>query len=192
MIRQVAATVTAFALGASALLAQPVLAETTGGDAARVGSTFKDRVRDAPRGIDITRVRVSKDRKVHVTLAGRNLTARRAQIADTYFDTRRGDPGPEFRLTAFSRNDSDNRAGRFLLATERWAGGKRVHCNGASARFQTGRDKVRLVVPTSCLRRPGAVRVSTALWDVKRYTKRGWEGIPDYAPAKKRWYRSVR
>jgi hypothetical protein len=193
MIRHVAATVTALALGASALLTQPVLAALTGADAAtRATSTFKDRARDAPRAIDIVRVTVAKGSKVKVTLSGRNFTASRAQIADTYFDTRRGDAGPEFRFTAFSRNDGDNREGRFLLATERWAGGKRVNCSGASARFNTGRDKIRLAVPKSCLRRPKAVRVNTAVWDVTDYTSTGWTGIVDYAPAKKHWYGAVR
>jgi hypothetical protein len=190
MIRSVAATATALALGASALLAPPVFAGTTG-DAART-ATFKDRVRDAPRAIDIARVTVSKGKKVRVILSGRNFKADRAQIADTYFDTRRGDAGPEYRLTAFSRNDGDNRKGRYLLATERWAGGKRVHCSGASARFNTGRDKIRLAVPKSCLRRPKAVRVNTAVWDVTDYTNSGWTGLVDYAPAKKQWYPRVR
>lgn len=156
---------------------------------------FSDRDHDARRGIDIVRVAVTKaagKSKIFVTLSGRNFRARRAQIADTYFDTRRKDRGPEFRLTAFSRNDGDAHEGRFLLATERWAGGKRVHCTGASARFNTGRDKIRLAVPKSCLGHPKRIRVNTAVWDVTDYTSSGWEGRYDYAPAKKRWYPAVR
>ncbi len=182
-------------VAASLFLIGPVAAvpedDATSAVATRV---FGDRARDARRGIDIVRVVVTNAAsrsKVFVTLSGRNFKARRAQIADTYFDTRRRDRGPEFRFTAFSRNDRDSHAGRFLLATERWAGGKRVHCTGAWARFNTGRDKIRLAVPKSCLGRPDRVRVNTAVWDVTDYTKSGWEGRYDYAPAKKHWFRAV-
>ena len=191
-----AAYVVVLALSTSALpAAQAVAMPETGEKAAQTTRVFNDPVRDAPRAIDITRVSVTKSakqNKIYVTLTGRNFKSNRTQVADTYFDTRGKDAGPEFRLTAFSRNDGDNRKGRFLLATERWAGGKRVQCSGAVARFNTGRDKIRLAVPKACLERPRAVRVNTSVWDVTKYTDRGWKGFADYAPREKRWYRWVR
>lgn len=187
--------VVAGVVAASLFLIGPAAAVPTDDATSAVASrTFSDRARDARRGIDIVRVAVrnaANRSKVHVTLSGRNFKARRAQIADTYFDTRRRDRGPEFRFTAFSRNDRDSREGRFLLSTERWAGGKRVHCTGAWARFNTGRDKIRLAVPKSCLARPARIRVNTTVWDVTDYTRSGWEGRYDYAPAKRHWYPAV-
>ena len=191
-----AAYVVVLALSTSALPAGHALAMSAGGAQAGPSTqVFNDPVGDAPRAIDITRVSVTKSaskKKIFVTLSGRNFKGNRTQIADTYFDTRRKDGGPEFRLTAFSRNDGDSRKGLFLLATERWSGGQRVRCGGALARFNTGRDKIRLAVPKACLERPKAVRVNTAVWDVTKYTSRGWKGFADFAPREKRWYRWVR
>jgi len=186
------AYVLVLALSAVALPAGPALGMPSSDDSGlRSTRVFNDPARDAFRAIDITGVSVTKaanKNKIYVTLSGRDFKGSRTQIADTYFDTRRKDAGPEFRLTAFSRNDGDNRKGRILLATERWAGGKRVLCRGALARFQTGKDKIRLAVPKACLEQPKAVRVNTAVWDVTKYTEQGWTGYADFAPGEKRWY----
>jgi len=188
-----AAYVLVLALCTAVLPAAPSVGMLTSQSAA--SPVFRDRVGDAARAIDIKRVAVTKTAakaKIYVTLIGRNFSGRRAQIADTYFDTRSKDAGPEFRFTAFNRNDADDRQGSFLLATESWAGGDRVRCSGALARFTTGKDKIRLAVPKACLGRPKAVRVNTAVWDVKRYTAKGWKGFPDFAPREKGWYPWVR
>lgn len=198
MTRRAAATAAALAVSGSLLLAVPAsgfVGDASAESRLEPSAVFSDQRGDARRGIDITRVAVTKRasaRKISVTLASPNFAAKRAQIADVYFDTRRRDAGPEYRIVAFSRKDPDSRKGTVLLSTERWAGGKRLRCGEVSAKFALATDRIRVAAPKGCLNRPKAVRVNATVWDVTDYTRNGWEGYPDYAPAKKRWYRWVR
>jgi hypothetical protein len=145
------------------ILSAVVLAMLPTSPASAAVWTKSDRNDRANWGGDIAFVRVANaPRKLHVdTSMHYDRNNRGLERIKVFVDTRRHNPGPEFRLTYVPASDRIvlHRVGRFRISggTKRW-------CGGAEAFYGVSARAVHVEIPRWCMRirgeRPGAVRVA--------------------------------
>lgn len=148
---------------------------------------FRDRTRDAVRGIDVHAAGVwNKDRDdcYWVTITG-DFSMRRAQVIQVVYDTDRRYQGYEYSAFAYSPKDGDKRRGHFVV--RHYKVGKKVRsvyvACPAYSRFDISGGEIRLGVAKSCFGRPVHVRVQVQFFDITKYRKNNrWRGRVDYLP----------
>jgi hypothetical protein len=166
------------AVGVATLLASLTVATP----AAAAVRTFHDRAGDTGVRADITTVRVSNS-DTRVAVAARVGRINFEDFFTFWFDTVPANAGPEYKVVVFPNSDGITlkRLGSF------GASGTTVSCGGLRAQADAfGEDLVRVSVPRSCMRNPGAVRVSLRA----RY-KFPERTIADWAPAERAFFGSV-
>lgn len=166
---------------AAPVVAAFLLVGAIGGPADANVRKFNDRRGDAPRSIDIRKVRVDNStrhrNKVIVRIKQRRLRA--GDSVSVYFDTKRKNRGPEFRITAHYASEYS------MVRMKTWTKrDKGVTC-GYRYRLRMYASGVsRATVHRKCLGKPGRVRVAVK-------TSRDGPGH-DWARAKRRWLGRVK
>lgn len=138
---------------------------------------FQDETRQNASAIDIRQVTVDNSttspKKVIAAINSRALEL--DDQINVYYDTRRGDPGPEFYLAAGVSSEYAFRR------VENWRNnGTVTTCRGDDVRAAAGATRVRVAIPRHCMDNPGRVRVAVHYQSTD-------DTRQDWARARHRW-----
>ncbi len=165
---------------AMAMTSVAALAPTLGpgvGPAAADVSRFADNLNDAPRRIDVERVRVDNGNRIEVTTFVDNLRRSPFSGLAVYFDTRRRDRGPEFFIAGGLVQGTDWQAVRI----ENWRLGNAhllIRCD-SDLRLHYQSDRATFSIDRNCFHDPKRIRVSVKAQTNTRH---------DWAPKRHRFY----
>lgn len=145
-----------------------------------------DGPRDARSGLDIrqTFLSVGEPGRINVRLEGYEFVRERINTAAVYFDTRKANAGPEFRVRWLLPDDGDSRSGVRMAQLDTWMQrGRTVSCSGIRRSIDYARDIIRFSVPRACLGRPEKVRWAVDTGRVTEYHSDGslygyWDFVP--------------
>lgn len=159
-----------------------LLCASIGGSGVSAADTaaFTDRRSDAPRSIDVRQVTVRNEQRIAVTTTIADLPRSTGAGLAVYFDTRRGDYGPEFAAVGGLGTDTDWQ----MLRVETWNLRRakiRFRCD-IDLRVSYVRDTATFNIARRCLSRPDRVRVAVSVSN---------RDARDWAPSRKTFYRSV-
>jgi hypothetical protein len=142
-------------------------------------AVFSDKKNDAIGRIDVRRVEVVNAKPIVVRMKFEDLRRTQGSGVAVFFDTRGGDPGPEFAATGGLGPIRDWQ----MLRVENWKSQSAqgiVRCD-VDMRVRYGKDVARFDLARDCLKRPGRIRVAVHATGPKR-------GHDDWAPRFHRFY----
>jgi len=165
-----------------ALVSVAAVLVTQAPGAAADTAAFSDRHNDAPRNIDIERVRVVNAQRIVVNVLFDNLRRTSGGLT-VYYDTRGPDHGPEYMAAGGLAQDTDWNAARI----EGWNdqhGQLLLRCD-IDMRINYRKDRATFDVARPCFDRPGRIRVA-ARSNTQSSSQRDW------APRHQRFHDWVR
>jgi hypothetical protein len=167
------------------LLASPAASAVSG------SWSYDDRSDSARKVINVrtTSLDTHQKRRYRVQVRGQEFVKNKTDLVRVYFDTRKHNAGPEYRVTWYLGRNPANPVGTTTLTrSDTWDDrGRSRACAGIRKHVIYRSDVITLSVPRRCLGRPSAVRWSGLTMKITRATQHQIFGYQDFFPAKFRF-----
>lgn len=153
--------------------------------------SYSDNSDNAKKVIDVrsTVLDTKQKGRYRVTVRGREFIKDRTDIVRVWFDTRRGNAGPEYRVTWYlGRNPAEPTGRTYWTKSDSWNdNGRRKQCSGIRKYVNYRTDVIKVSLPKKCLKTPRAVRWSGMVGQVTDTRGDSIYGYWDHFPAKYRF-----
>jgi hypothetical protein len=109
-----------------------------------------------------------------VRIHGYELTRKRLNDVEVFFDVNKADPGPEYRFADWLTADHDGHSERFVAKVDTWNDpGSLVSCPKWATSVDYAHNVVTSTIPRRCIGSPAHVRWNTETWHFARYDPDG-------------------
>lgn len=184
--RRVRWEVVAADVAALCLLAGPASAAPTAGK-----WSYRDGAGAAKKVVNVksTSLDTFQKGRYRVRIYGQEFVRNKTDMARVYFDTRKRNAGPEFRLSWYlGRNPADPVGTVRFTKSDTWDDrGRSRSCAGIRKQVDYRKDVITLSIPRKCLGRPNQVRWAGLVMKVNSIEGSTIYGPWDFFPAKFRF-----